>query len=92
MEPTKQQTVAFFAHVKAQKANKVRTVKTPSNASLISSLLADVLRLFRQEPNMGIGPIRYLHLSRLLQCSPKHGRAHLLCSVCNCKRTNHSQS
>jgi hypothetical protein len=23
MEPTKQQTVAFFAHVKAQKANKV---------------------------------------------------------------------
>jgi hypothetical protein len=34
MEPTKQQTVAFFAHVKAQKANKVSIFRRFFNPSI----------------------------------------------------------
>lgn len=62
MEPTKQQTVAFFAHVKAQKANKVRAslISGTQSADLMSC--TDVFRLFRQEPDLGIGTVRYLHL------------------------------
>lgn len=84
-EPTKQQTVAFFAHEKAQKANKVSSESTggsvdrrnviklnltlPLLLPLLNYAPADVLRLPCQEPYLGVGTVRSLHLPRLFECA-----------------------